>query len=141
FFKQKTAGATVIVGRVTFESWKSFSDAERHAIVVTRHHALARDRVQTTPTLAGALTLAEASDREIFVCGGQKIFEQTLSLPQTDRLYLTLVHAQIDGDRFFPEWRNDFPRVIARRESRDTHYRYTFLTLGRDQPDIPSSRA
>ena len=47
------------------------------------------------------------------------------------RLHLTLIHAEIPGDTFFPEWRHLTWRELTRRESSDSNYRYTFLTLDR----------
>lgn len=131
YFRRQTTGKTVILGRISFESWKSIFDDDRHAIVLTRNPALARDRVQVAHSLPSALALAEASPREIYICGGQRIFEEAIVLPQATRLYLTLIHAHVEGDRYFPEWRQQFPRVVAQRDSADEHYRYTFYTLER----------
>jgi dihydrofolate reductase len=47
------------------------------------------------------------------------------------RLHLTLVHAEISGDTYFPEWRHLAWREVSRRESRDANYRYTFSVLER----------
>jgi len=80
-------------------------------------------------TLPAALRIAESLPGEIFVCGGQQIFEETLALPRTLRLHLTLIHADIAGDRYFPEWRHLPWHEVDRRESRDDHFRYTFQTL------------
>lgn len=131
FFKKQTAGTTVILGRISYESWKSILDDDRHAIVLTRNHALARERVQVTNSLPSAIALAEQSPRDIYICGGQRVFEEAISLPQADRLYLTLIHAEVQGDRSFPEWRHEFPRVLAQREGADENFRYTFYTLAR----------
>jgi len=131
FFKRQTARTTVILGRISFESWKSILDDDRHAIVLTRNPALARDRVQVAHSLPSAIALAEQSPREIYICGGQRVFEEAISLPQAERLYLTLVRAQVDGDRTFPEWQREFPRVLAQRDGADENFRYTFFTLAR----------
>jgi dihydrofolate reductase len=131
FFKNQTAGCTVILGRISFESWKSVLDDERRAIVLTRNSSLANDRVQVAASLVDAIERAEKLPGEIYVCGGQRIFEEALMLPQVERLYLTLVHANVEGDRFFPEWRSAFPRVIEQRDGADQNYRYTFYVLGR----------
>jgi len=65
------------------------------------------------------------------VCGGQRIYAETLALAGTRplRLHLTLVHAEVDGDTFMPEWRHLPWRETARRESADANHRYSFLTL------------
>ncbi len=131
FFKKQTAGTTVILGRISFQSWKSILDDDRHAIVLSRDRSLARDRVQVAHSLPAAIALAEQSPREIYICGGQRVFEEAISLPQAERLYLTLVHAHVQGDRTFPAWRHEFPRVLSQRESADENFRYTFHTLAR----------
>jgi len=68
---------------------------------------------------------------EIYVNGGERIFEEVLALDRPIRLRLTLIHAEVQGDRLFPEWRNLAWREVARRDSSDENFRYTFLTLER----------
>ena len=131
FFRRQTTDRTVILGRISFESWRSILDDDRDAIVLTRQRSLAGPRVQVAGSLPAALSLAESSPREIYICGGQRIFEEALGLPQATRLYLTLIHAQVEGDRYFPEWRAAFPRVLESRPGRDENFRYTFSVLGR----------
>ena len=132
-FKRLTAESTVILGRISFESWKSIHDAQRHAIVLSRNQALAGPRVSVADSLNDALVKAQAPDlpRSIFICGGQRIFEEAVKLPQVERLFLTLVHAQLEGDRTFPEWKNEFPRRLERRDGSDQNFSYSFYTLAR----------
>ena len=68
---------------------------------------------------------------EIYVCGGERIYAEAIDLPQAERLYLTLIHANVPGDRHFPDWRSIFPHEIERRKSSGAGWNYTFLTLGR----------
>lgn len=131
FFKQRTAGSTVILGRISFESWKSIHDEERHAIVLTRNRNLAGPRVDVADSLGAAIARAQALPNPIYICGGQRIFEEAMTLPQVERLYLTLVHAEVEGDRSFPIWQHAFPYVLEQSEGADLNYRYTFYTLGR----------
>lgn len=131
FFRQQTTGKTVILGRISFESWRSIFEDARHAIVLTRKTALAGERADVATSLPHALSLAEQRSEEIYVCGGQRIFEEAIRMPQARRLYLTLIHAHVEGDRTFPEWRQEFPKVITTRESTDENYRYTFSVLER----------
>ena len=67
------------------------------------------------------------------ICGGERIYAETLALAEaTGRamiLHLTLIHAEIEGDTFMPEWRHLAWRETARRESADANFRYTFFTL------------
>jgi dihydrofolate reductase len=153
FLREKTAGQICICGRICFETWPRATQDGRRAIVLTsrpltgspnlpaeRSHE--RQRVEgerpeaernlfTVHSLAAALARAETLPGEVFVCGGQQIFDEALALSQPIRLYLTLIHAEVEGDRFFPEWRQMPWRETARRESADANYRYTFLTLER----------
>jgi dihydrofolate reductase len=131
FFKSQTARSTIIVGRTSFESWKSILEDEREVIVLSRNTSLARERVTVANSLADAIERAGKTPRHVYICGGERIFEEAINLPQVERLYLTLVHAEVEGDRFFPEWRSAFPRIIQQRNSADQNFRYTFYELGR----------
>lgn len=132
YFRQQTAQATVVLGRLSFESWRSVLEDGRHAVVVTRNESLAGERVRVAGSLSAGLTVAAGMPGEIFVCGGQRLFEEAITRPEAQRLYLTLVHADLPGDRFFPAWQQQFPRVIESRESADANFRYTFMVLARD---------
>jgi dihydrofolate reductase len=131
FFHEQTAGRTVILGRICFETWPRATRDGRQPIVVTRNTALAGEGVRVVTSFAEAVATADASPEEIYVCGGQRIYEEALALAPTRplRLHLTLIHARISGDRFFPEWRQLPWRELSRRESADDNYRYTFFDL------------
>lgn len=135
FFKRQTAGQVLIIGRRSFEAWRSAAKDGRQPIVVTRQAALASGPVQAAPTFTAALALADrtaaASGCGIFVCGGARIYEEALALAGTRplRLLLTLVHGQPAGDTHMPEWRHLGWREVSRRESADANWRYVFVTL------------
>lgn len=129
FFHDQTAGQICVLGRICYESWPHVRSDGRHPIVITRNRALAQPGVHVVRSLSEALVLAETLPGELYVCGGQRIYEETLVLHRPMRLHLTLVHAEIPGDAFFPEWRHLPWHEFARRESRDANHRYTFLTL------------
>ena len=144
FFHDETARQVCVMGRVCYDTWPGVHEEGRRPVVLTSRpfaHARSYDnkRVENTAphapiavrSLPDALTVAEALPGEIYVCGGQRIFEETLMLSRPMRLHLTLVHANVEGDTFFPEWRHLAWRELARRESADANYRYTFFTLER----------
>jgi dihydrofolate reductase len=131
FFQNQTAGQIVIMGRVCFETWTRAAQDGRRAIVLTRNRAVAANGVLTAATFADALAMAADWPGEIYVCGGQRAFAEAIALPEAARLYLTLVHAEVAGDRYFPEWHSTFTRIVERRASADANWRYSFLTLGR----------
>lgn len=133
FFARATAGKICVQGRVCFQSWTRAAKDGRQPVVVTRQSALACDGVRVVPSFTAALAVAETLPGEVYVCGGQRIFEEALALAGTRvlRLHLTLIHAEVAGDTFFPEWRHLAWRELARRESADANFRYTFFTLER----------
>lgn len=131
FFHDQTAGQIVVLGRVCFETWPRVGLDGRRPVVITRNAALASDGVKVAGSLAAALELAEELPGEIHICGGERIYAETLALTRPMRLHLTLVHAAVEGDTFMPEWRGLAWREVARRESADANFRYTFFTLER----------
>src|SRR5688572_24314058 len=98
-FKSLTTGHSVIMGRKTFESMGKPLPNRRN-IVITRQANFRADGVDTAHSLEEAISLAKG-DAEIFVIGGAEVFRDALN--GADRLYLTLIHATIEGDVFFPE--------------------------------------
>jgi dihydrofolate reductase len=131
FFHDETAGKICVLGRICFETWPRATADGRRPVVITRDRGLERAGVHVAANLADALAIAESLPGEICICGGQRIYEETLALARPMRLHLTLIHAEIAGDTFFPEWRHLAWREISRRDSADENYRYTFLTLER----------
>ena len=134
-FHRETAGQIAVLGRVCFETWPRVALDGRRAVVITRKTTLARAGVKIAANLGDALTAAESLPGKIMICGGERIYAETLALAEaTGRtliLHLTLIHAKVPGDTFMPEWRHLAWRETARRESADDHFRYTFLTLER----------
>jgi dihydrofolate reductase len=128
-FHALTAGQTVVMGRVCYESWPKARADGRHPIVITSHPALAQPGIEVAASVDEALALAETLPGEIMICGGARIYAETLALSRPMHLHLTLVHASPDGDTLFPEWKNYPWRELSRRESADKNFRYTFLKL------------
>jgi dihydrofolate reductase len=131
YFHDETAGQICVLGRICFETWPRAALDGRRPVVVTRNRALARPGVEVASSLDQALAIAESLPGEIYVCGGERIYAETLTLARPMRLHLTLIHAEIAGDTFFPEWRHLSWRELSRRESQDENHRYTFHTLER----------
>ncbi|HOC35935.1 MAG TPA: dihydrofolate reductase [Tenuifilaceae bacterium] len=105
-FKKLTTGHTVIMGRKTFESIGQ-PLPNRHNIVISRSEGLKFEGCTAAKSLADALEIA-STDEEVFIIGGGEVYRQ--ALPLAERIYLTLVHANYEGDTFFPalnpnEWK------------------------------------
>lgn len=101
FFKQTTLGKPVIMGRKTFDSIGRPLPG-RTNIVLSRSNELPHPDVKLVNSIEQAIELAkqETAD-EIMIIGGGKIYE--LCLPLADKLYITQVQANIEGDTQFPE--------------------------------------
>ena len=127
FFHAVTRGQTVVLGRICYETWPQVAADGRQPVVITSRRDLARPGLHVATSVEEALALAQKLPGEIMICGGQRIYEATLA--RADRLYLTLVHAEVPGDTYFPEWRELRWHEVERRESQDANYRYTFFTL------------
>jgi len=124
-FKQLTMSHSIVMGRKTYESIGRALPG-RNSIVITRQADFAPNGVNTAHNLEDALRLA-ADDDEIFVIGGAQIYE--LALPCAERLYLTLVHADIEGDAFFPEIQWDEWELVEDSEvqsSRTAPFSFSF---------------
>jgi dihydrofolate reductase len=129
WFHEKTAGAIVVLGRICFEAWPRVLADGRQPVVITRQKSLGSDRVRVAANVTDALAIAQILPGEIMICGGQRIYEETL--PMADRLLLTLVHTEVPGDTWFPEWRHLAWCEQWRHDSEDANYRYTFSVLER----------
>ncbi len=106
-FKRLTLGHAVLMGRKTFESILERLGKplpERRNIVLTTNASYPKfPEVETYPSLQAAFT-ALANEPTVFVIGGENVFAQTL--PIADRLELTMVEGDFDGDAFFPEYQH-----------------------------------
>ena len=131
FFEERTRGQIVVLGRICFGAWRQAAREGRRAIVVTSNASMAGGPAGVAGSLGAALQMASALPGDIYVCGGERIYAEAIGLPQATRLYVTLIHAEVPGDRFFPDWTATHPREIDRRESSGAGWKYTFLTLGR----------
>lgn len=106
YFVRMTKRKPVIMGRKTFESLGA-PLKDRANIIVTRDAGYSRDGIIVVPTLESALDVAkkiadESGQDEIMIGGGAEIYR--LALPVADRLYLTEVHMEPEGDTTFPEF-------------------------------------
>ncbi|HEU5364654.1 MAG TPA: dihydrofolate reductase, partial [Hanamia sp.] len=101
YFKNKTWGMPVIMGRNTYESLKKDLPG-RINIVLTKKKDWNAKNVFVTHEIDEALKKANESDaKEIFIIGGGEIFKQTMD--KVDKIYLTRVHTKVQGDTSYPE--------------------------------------
>ena len=99
-FKQLTLGHTLVMGRKTYESIGRPLPGRR-MVVITRQPGFRPEGVQVVHSLEEALAAAPADEQELFIGGGAEIYRQ--AMPLTDRLYLTVIEREVEGDAYFPE--------------------------------------
>ncbi|WP_409561043.1 dihydrofolate reductase [Hyphomicrobium sp. B1] len=139
-FRRLTMDKPIVMGRKTFDSIGKPLDG-RDNIVITRDPAFEVAGVSTCESVADALTLARVLAKtrgadEIMVIGGVQVFEA--ALPVADRIYLTRVHADVEGDRHFgaldaAEWR-ELSREPLPQGPRDDHAA-TLIVYDRQKQD------
>jgi dihydrofolate reductase len=127
----------VILGRKTFESLVWYYDKSGRPmpaklyIIVThnKEYRTTRDNTSVVHSLDEAFAKArQTKSDEIFVIGGQKIFEQAIHV--ADKLYLTIVKGEYGADAFFPDYAA-FTRVVSKQVCESEGYQYSFIDLAR----------
>lgn len=139
FFKDKTKGRALIMGRKTFES-VGHPLPHRLNVVITRQanyktdgpEGVRQDNVVVVPDLTSAIAhckgvIGKYGD-EIFIIGGGEIFRE--SIRKVDIIYLTRIHKNFEGDVFYPEVPEDLFQLVERRD-RTEPVPFSFLTYSR----------
>jgi len=124
-FRDLTYKHIVVMGRKTFESIGHPLEG-RLNVVITHHpekyhgegvYFVTMDTFET-------IWMEACEDEKVFVIGGQSLYEHFL--PWTDRIYLTIVPGDFDGDTFFPEYKNEW--LIHDDEMHEDGLRFLELT-------------
>ncbi len=130
-FKALTMGHPLIMGRKTWESLPGRLPGRPH-IVVTRNPGYRAEGATVVGSLPAAIEAAGsmAGGGEVFLIGGAELY--ALALPIADRLYLTEIDADFEGDARFPVWDRAQWRETAREPHRaDAGWNYAFVTYER----------
>ena len=128
YFKQATMGKPIIMGRKTWDSIGRPLPGRMNVVI---------SRTVAAKSLPEALVKAEAQAEleggdEVMIIGGGQIYAE--ALPMVDRMYITQVHAEVDGDAFFPEVNWDEWEEIGREDfsaSDNNPYDYSFVVYQR----------
>jgi len=132
-FKKVTMGHHVLLGRKTFESLGSKPLPGRMHLIVSSQPGAANDNALWFPSIFRAIKHAERQgEKELFVIGGAQIYKAALSL--VDRLYVTEILANVEGDTRFPElslknWNLVSEQVFP--QDADNDYPFTIRVLDR----------
>lgn len=127
WFKNKTMGHTLVMGRKTYESIGKPLPG-RDTIVLSRSSDIAISGVTLCSNLESIADMTLRGD--LYFCGGAQIYEQVL--PYCSDLFLTLVHSEPEGDAHFPDFENQFElaeTIQKQAEFSILHYRNTDLNI------------
>ena len=122
WFRQNTLGKPIVMGRKTFESFGARPLPGRTNIIITRDQSYQAEDSVVVYSIDEALKAAGDVD-EVMIIGGASFYEQML--PRADRLYLTFVEADLQGDAWFPEFDlNDWNEVESIHHEKDDKNAY-----------------
>lgn len=125
-FKELTTGKVMVMGRLTYESIGR-PLPNRTNVILTRDKNFHAAGCEVFHSLNEILEHYK-NEKEIMIAGGGQLYRDTLGV--ADTLYLTIIHKDIDGDIFFPEFSLDDFKEVA-REDIDGELPYSYLTYER----------
>ena len=137
YFKQATMGKPIIMGRKTWDSIGRPLPGRMNVVISRNPEWQAPAGTTPAKSLDEALVKAEAQaeiedGEEVMIIGGGQIYAE--ALPMVDRIYVTLVHAQVAGDAFFPEVDWSEWEELGREDfsaSENNPYDYSFVVYQR----------
>ncbi len=123
-FKQLTMGHTLMMGRRTFESI-GHPLPGRRTIVLSQNPEYRIVDCEVVTNIEDGIQLAHSTE-ELFVCGGAEVYRQTLAL--AERIYLTELEIESDGNALFPKFPvEDFKTIFTRRYKDIINYQFSIL--------------
>jgi len=151
YFKEKTLNKTIVLGFNTFKSIGEKPLPNRKHIVLSKEDIKLTGDCYLAKSIDEALKIAElrgtdadkrgqdeklknfsSLNEEVMICGGAMVYKQFL--PLADRMYLTFIHQDFEGDTFFPEFNMDDWREVSREDHEPDPknlYPYSFVVLRR----------
>jgi dihydrofolate reductase len=131
FFKQKTQGHYVVMGRKNYDSIpeKYRPLPNRTNVVVTRQENFEAPNCIVVNSIEAAIELAKKDQQEeVFIIGGAQIYAETLRKRLATKLYLTHIDKNYDGDSFFPELNpNEWQVISEEKHSKDEKHEADFV--------------
>lgn len=127
-FKAITLNKPIIMGRKTFDSIGK-PLPQRRNMVISRQKKLNLPGCEVFSSLSDAIKAVDTNE-EVMIIGGESIFRESLSL--ADRLYLTIIDHEFEGDTVFPQWDKKAWKVISsetHQSDERNRYGYTFIQL------------
>ena len=128
-FRAITMNSPILMGRKTFESIGKPLDG-RANLILSKQENYQPQGCRVFQSLENALEIAKTLGDELFIIGGATLYEMTLPLAQ--KLYLTQIQTEFEGDTFFPNFDlNDWNEITREQIEHDekVDFSYCFLTL------------
>lgn len=128
-FKELTWNKTIIMGRKTFESLPGILPNRKHIVITKDHNYNIEDEnVLVVNNIEDILRYVH-SDEEVFVIGGGEVYKQLL--PYCNKLYLTKISSNEEGNIYFPKFNTDDYNIIKCDNHNENNIEYNFITLER----------
>lgn len=128
FFREKTKGHIMIMGRKTFESLKSPLPKRFHIVITGQeNYSYEHPSVKVVSSLEAALKeankLQPAWPEEVFLIGGAGLFNE--AFPFTNKIYLSMIHQDFTGDTYYPEIPTSFKLIECNEVSGEIPFAFT----------------
>lgn len=128
-FKRITLNKPVIMGRKTYESIGRPLPGRRN-VIISRNDSYQMEGIEVVKSVDDALALVSGAE-EVMIIGGGLVYEQFL--PLCERLYLTFIDLEVEGDTRFPEYENVANWELVESQSNEPNeknkYSHKFVTL------------
>lgn len=121
YFKRVTTGHAIVMGRKTFESIGR-PLPKRTNIILTRDKNFQATDCHIIHSVEAALELSKQD--QLFIIGGAEIYKQFL--PHADKIYLTHIHQNFEGDTFFPKLTDEWKLVSTEKHDPDEKNQYEY---------------
>jgi len=134
FFREKTTGHYIVMGRKTFESIGGGRPLpNRVSIIITKQKNYKAEGCIIAHSLEEAIEIAKDQD-ELFIIGGKQIYDQALAF--ANKMYITRIHTSIDGDTSFPQYDDsnwEMKSYTEREADEKNAYSLSFLVFEKKQ--------
>jgi dihydrofolate reductase len=130
YFKETTLGKTIVMGLKTFESIGGKPLSGRKNIILNNNEGYKAPDGCLVARSIGELLEITKNEKEIMICGGASVYGQFL--PLANRLYITFVHGDFEGDTFFPEFDKKEWEEVKRTDNKADEknaYDYSFVVF------------
>ncbi|TDE12155.1 dihydrofolate reductase [Dyadobacter psychrotolerans] len=123
-FKKVTNGKPFLMGRKSYDAPDALHSTYRNVILTEHPETYPNPETQFATDLHTAMALLR-EENEVFVLGGASVFVQTL--PLAEKLFLTIVHAEVEGDAYFPEFDlKDWDLISSEFHGIDEDHKHAF---------------